>query len=412
MELNETAMPDVATSAPSDSMVCTLLIASACVFYCLIADCAGVLGVPSKANYFARLADAFNHGSLALRMDGGQVHDLISFKGRLFLYWPPLPAIVMMPLVYIWGTELHDAWIVATVGGLNVGLSFLIARTAWNGVVLSQLRAVVLALTFAFGSVHMPLASSSGVWATSQIVSYFFLSGSLLLVLRKESLSACLCAGALAACACLCRLSMMGGVIGIACLIVIRGSEEFPQHRAKRLLAFAAPLATCALLYLIYNAARFGSPLETGYRYHLFAPRFVSDVSQYGMFSLHYVWTNIWYHYLAYPFLPGVADLTEGASLFLMTPLYFAAFQSWRSRAFDMRTAALLLGIVLTALPSLPLFGTGWIQIGPRYTLDYTPLLLVLVGVGIRTWPRPLLYIAALVSITHYMVGRSYLPPM
>jgi len=412
MERNKIGMYGVAKSAPSDAMVCALLIVSSCVFYCLIADYAGVLGVPSRANYFARLADAFNHGSLALRIDSGQVHDLIFFNGRLFLYWPPLPAILMMPLVYLWGTQLHDAWILVIVGGLNVGLSFLIARTPWNGAVLSQIRAVVLAVTFAFGSVHMPLASSSGVWATSQIISYFFLSGSLLLVLRRASLCAYLFAGILAACACLCRLSMMGAVIGIACLIVIRGSEEFPQRRAKRLLAFAAPLATCALLYFMYNAARFGSPLETGVRYHLFAPRFVSDVSQYGMFSLHYVWTNIWYHYLAYPFWPGVADPTEGASLFLMTPLYFGAFQSLRSRAFDMRTAALLLGIVLAALPSLLLFGTGWIQIGPRYTLDYTPLLLVLVGVGIGTWPTVLLCASALVSITHYALGRGYLPPM
>ena len=411
--MQEACGSSVATqSRLSDGIVCALLVVCSSLLYGIIAYQMGILLTPSKANYFMRLADAFNHGSISLLSADGQTHDLIRYKERLYLYWAPLPAVLMMPLVYFFGTGLPDALMLAILGGINVGISFLIIRSPWRGVVLSRSTAIIIAITFGFGSVHMPLASSHGVWAVSQIVSYLFLSLSLLVVLRKDTPFAYLMAGLLGGLACLCRLSMMGAVIGIGCLVALGVGGRSPRHRAKKVIAFAIPLAGCALLYLAYNMARFGSPFETGCRYHLFAPRFAADVAQYGMASAHYIWTNFWYHYLAYPFWPGVSDPTEGGSLFLMTPIYCAAFATLLPRRIDLCAAALWLGIVLAALPALTLFGTGWIQIGPRYTLDYTPLLLVLVSAGIATWRRPYIYAGALISVIHYMVGRTLLPPM
>lgn len=408
----ECSQPVSSENSPlSDFSISALLMAAATVFYCLVAAHTGLLNGPSVTNYFLRLADAFNHGSLALLPSTTEATlDLVSFKGQLFLYWAPLPAVLLMPLVYLFGTAIPDAWIVAFVGGLNVGLSYLLARSRWNGRVLSQLRASALAITFALGSVHMPLASSNGVWATSQIFSYFFLALGVLFALRSTSSRGYFVAGVFAGFACLCRLSMMGAVIGLGCLIALRDDPQPGRVRARHLVAFGMPLLGSAGLYSLYNLARFGALFETGYMFHLCSPRFTADVSHYGLISLHYLWINFWYHYLAPPYLFGRDDFLEGASLFLMTPVFFAAFQTLLPSVFDRRVAALWVGMFLAALPSLVLFGTGWIQVGPRYTLDYTPLLLVLVASGIQRWPRPMLYSAAAFSMVNYLLARSLQP--
>jgi hypothetical protein len=49
--------------------------------------------------------------------------------------------------------------------------------------------------------------------------------------------------------------------------------------------------------------------------------------------------------------------------------------------------AACWLGVLLAAAPNLLYYNTGWYQFGYRFSLDFTPFLLVLVAMGLR---RPL----------------------
>ena len=65
--------------------------------------------------------------------------------------------------------------------------------------------------------------------------------------------------------------------------------------------------------------------------------------------------------------------------------------------------------ILLTATPIFLLMGTGWVQFGPRYTLDFTLPLLMLTAIGIRKWPGWVITILVLVSIVHYIVGTLFL---
>ena len=65
--------------------------------------------------------------------------------------------------------------------------------------------------------------------------------------------------------------------------------------------------------------------------------------------------------------------------------------------------------ILLTATPILLLMGTGWVQFGPRYTLDFTVPLLMLTALGIKSWPRLIIGLLVLVSIGHYVLGTLFL---
>jgi hypothetical protein len=159
------------------------------------------------------------------------------------------------------------------------------------------------------------------------------------------------------------------------------------------------------MLLSMYNYARFGSPFENGLKYHRADLSLFADINTYGLFSVHYFGKNFFYHYLAYPYPPS-ANTFMGASLFLMTPVYLGAFFALKAKdEYWQMIWGLWFAITLIALPSLLLCGTGWSQIGPRYTLDYAPFLMILVAMGISRWSSQLLLVLAGISVLHYLYG-------
>jgi len=157
-----------------------------------------------------------------------------------------------------------------------------------------------------------------------------------------------------------------------------------------------------------YNWARFGGILDNGLDYHHMASIFVEDYHRYGPFNLHYLPTNLFYQYITYP-LPLRNTTFYGGSMFLLTPVFFAAWVG----GFVMRPRwsmwALVVSIVLVSIPILLLMGTGWVQFGPRYTLDFTVPLLLLTAAGLRRCPLKVLWLLTIVSVVPYLLGTYYL---
>ena len=83
----------------------------------------------SAVNYHNYLADAFLHGQLSLRLIplGSQL-DLSLFNQKYYLYWPPLPAILLMPLVALFGVNFSDVIFTLIFAILNVSLVALLVR--------------------------------------------------------------------------------------------------------------------------------------------------------------------------------------------------------------------------------------------------------------------------------------------
>ena len=52
-------------------------------------------------DYFVPLADAFLHGQLGLAAEppSGGYNELVPLNGRLYVVYPPMPAVVLVPLV-------------------------------------------------------------------------------------------------------------------------------------------------------------------------------------------------------------------------------------------------------------------------------------------------------------------------
>ncbi len=167
------------------------------------------------------------------------------------------------------------------------------------------------------------------------------------------------------------------------------------------------PVLVALALFGAYDYLRFGSVFDNGISYHQMNAFFSEDFKRYGAFNLHYLPTNLYYQFLAYP-LP-FNDLTfMGGGLFWLSPVFIASVWGVIKGRPRWSVWTLVATIGLVATPIWLLMGTGWEQFGPRYTLDFTVPLLLLTALGIRRWPLKAVAFLTLLSIMQYFIGLIY----
>ena len=160
---------------------CTLLFESplsagifSFIVYAVMAAQRGSITGVSTAPYFNYLADAFLHGQLSLYTLPPNLHDLALFNGQYYMYWPPFPAVVLLPFIALFGVGFSDVLFTLGVGALNVFLVALTLRVLdRKGILpLDPEQRGLMTIFFAFGTVHLFLASLGNVWFTSQVIAF------------------------------------------------------------------------------------------------------------------------------------------------------------------------------------------------------------------------------------------------
>ncbi|MBP6177084.1 MAG: hypothetical protein KA473_16155 [Anaerolineales bacterium] len=363
--------------------------------------------------YFNYLADAFLHGQLHLRLLPASLHDLSFFGGKYYLYWPPMPAIFLMPLVAVFGVGVSDVFFNVVIAAANVAIFAALLR-AVDRKGLIQLDAgfrALLSLFFAFGTVHLILALFGKLWFTAQLVGFFLVALAYLCAIELKDGKAFFIVGVLIASAMMTRNHLLFTGIWPAFHLISRYWRDRPKIYGYILLMLL-PLITAGLLFLAYNFARFGSPIELGITYHKMDSFFVEDYKKYGAFNLYYVPINFYYEYIYYP-IPAFFRFVQqqdlsvlmGGSLFLLSPVFFGALVGAYIERASLKIWVLVTSIIFTNIPVLLVMGTGWMQYGPRYTLDFTVPLLLLTAHGIRYLPKGLVKWLVAVSIVQYIPG-------
>jgi hypothetical protein len=364
---------------------------------------------PSPFPYFTYLADALLHGQTSLRLVPPETHDLSLVEGRLYLYWSPFPAVVMLPFVALWGVGFSDVLFTAAVGALNVGLVSALLRSATSKrlIRLNRLQRGILVLFFAFGTVHLTLAPFGRVWFTGQVVGFACVTLAYWAAIQLKGPRAFVLTGLALTGALLTRNHLVAtGLWPLFHLVKthrVTGSGLVRSWPYRQVALWALPLAGGVALLAWYNWVRFGSPLENGLRFHQMGGEFVADYARYGAFHPHYIPTNLYYQYLFYP-LPRSAETYQGGGLFWLSPVFLAAGFAVRGKSLG-DAVGLGLSIAITTVPILLLMGTGFVQFGPRYTLDFTTPLLMLTAMGLRSWRLRWLVGASAVSLFHYGYG-------
>ncbi|HZX40315.1 MAG TPA: hypothetical protein VFE93_00670, partial [Myxococcaceae bacterium] len=192
----------------------------------------------------------------------------------------------------------------------------------------------------------------------------------------------------------------------------LRQALRQPRAWMKPVLLFAAGAAPLALLAMAFNWARFGSPGEFGHRF-LYDNRVNVDIDTHGLFSPVYLWRNLEAAFLMLPrvqwspFRLGYDP--RGLSLLVTMPwLVLLLFPRTRPRLHW----PVWLTVGVCALPGLFYQNTGYMQFGFRFSLDYVPYLVLLLGLSGWSFKKPLVQVlvgaAVVVNTWGALAFRGY----
>ncbi len=341
---------------------------------------------------FMYLADAFLHGRvwvpLGLPPNAPRegVNDVIVIGGRIFVPFAPFPAVALMPLVALVGPVTADHWetgINAALAAAVVGLAYWVPGRLGVRRVSGRL---FLAVLMGFSTQAWWVATRGGVWHTGHLVATILV---LLLIAEMFGRRRALLMGLLVGLAFLTRAPLALAGPGLA-LWALRHSGALDRGRplGGRLRAvpwrdwalLAAGFAPALALFLLYNWARFGSVLESGYGLATLPP-WLEQLRDQGLFSTAHIGMNLDYLLLKLPTLtagfPWFRPDGLGMSVLFTSPaLLLAARAPWR----DGRSWVLLATAVLVLVPTLLYYGGGWLQYGYRYFLDSIPFVWAMVA--------------------------------
>ena len=363
--------------------------------------------------YWNLLADEFLKGRLYLS-NIPTSHDLTLYKGNWYVPMPPLPAIMMMPQAYLFGGEnINTSYFSIFFSALNAVLAFLIldelARRKW--ITLSRMGMLLLVALLAFGTPHLWVGIRGRAWFVSQIVTVFFLALAVLCTLKSWSpWLVGLCIG-------LAVMSRPNGamtwpfVLAIAMQIL---NEKRADVRFKDLLAWsiksAVPVVLAVAGLLLYNVARFENPFDFGYVTISGDPNIVSNAQQFGIFSLHYIPTNLNAMLFKVPELRmgetwPILPSTVGTSIFLVTPPLLYLFHRYERKWWILGA---WLSIVLNFIFLILYHNTGAHQFGYRYILDAIIPILAMLAVAMGSRVRWHFVLLLLVSAAFNIYGAYW----
>jgi hypothetical protein len=353
----------------------------------------------TRFNHFALLGEAWLNGQLDLGHPPPAYtgnNDFALYDGRWFIVFPPFPAVLLLPLVWLAGSAetVNDGQFFLWLAGIGPAVLFLaLEKLGRMGIGSTTRHNLLLAALFAFGTVYFFVAEQGTVWFAAHVVGVAL--AALYLLFSLDAARPVL-AGVFLGLAFLTRapLALAFPLFVMEALRVSRTAADKVawdwKALAHRLLWFSVPLVTAAALALWYNAARFGDPTEFGYRYLQIVWR--SRIETWGLFSYHYLAKNLGVLLTSLPYVtrpPAEVPFQvngHGLALWVTSPFYLWLFWS-RTDAFLKR--ALWLTVACVALVSLFYQNTGWVQFGYRFSNDYAVFLFALLGIARPRWRGP-----------------------
>lgn len=374
------------------------------------------LNTPFK-NYWNWLADAFLHGRMYL-IDPASTGDMTLYLGHLYIPIPPLPAILIMPFIAIWGMETFNTTIFSLlISSTTSALLFLsldeLSRLKW--IRISRSAIIWLVALFSFGTVQLWLSISSVVWFFSQICTVLFVAAAFFFALKR--FPAWLTGSALA-------LAVLGrpnvfalwpALVFITLQLQIDLDGKFSWKQFLTWAGWSAlPVFLAAGLLLYYNYLRFGNFLDFGYVNINGSIYVMENVKKYGMFNLHFVPINLQTVFMTFPTLKAKCEYYfprgNGLGLIFTTPAFLYALKRFK---FSWWLAGCWTSILLSLALLLMYHNNGAVQIAYRYVMDFAiPLVMVIAfttGERIST-PLKVLIILSVI-INYYAIISWYFGP-
>jgi hypothetical protein len=383
-------------------------------------------GNPAVDNHFVYLAESFLAGQLGLvenrppgsndwacydTVDHGpcpanrhQFPEHLQDRYKWYVSFPPLPAVVILPVVAVMGQDTPDALFWALLGGLGPALLFVLLRfLSESGRTQRSTRDnVAITTLFAFGSVYFFTVVQGTVWFSAHVVAVPLLVLYVLFSLdaRRPAL-----AGLMLGLAFMTRPTTAFLVVFfvIEAMALTRGSDALLVDPEKGLLRrlhqwlsgvrfmdlvkpfamFAAPILVIGGIAMWMNEARFEDPFEFGHRY--LQIRWRPRIERWGLFNYHSLGKNLAVFLAALPWLtanePFLKISRHGLALWVTTPQLIAGLFPKKTTT---TMVAMFVSAGIVALLNLCYQNSGWVQFGYRFSLDYAVFLFALLAMNGR----------------------------
>jgi hypothetical protein len=447
--------PLASDAPPSSSLFVSIAVGCALVAIALVVY---TLSHPDRFyNHFEWQALAFLEGQASIRYPveatptspgNAFFQDVLPVSTtRGLIPFPPLPAVLLVPFVWLWGLAADGQLIFAIVGALDVGIAWWmlgrlpirtwvrVATTVFLGfgtvfwyaaqIGTTWYQAHVLAVGLALAAIGVAIGADRDAarseddlddeWAAHPADSPDAAAGARA---RGLSLAAILpdprqfLAGVLFGLACTSRLT----VAFAAPFFVLVGSGGSWQRRAwSAALGAGIPIG----LLLVYNLVSTGHIFHPGYQYlyeleaGFYTPLDyhldwqIEDVRYLPQnFGIMFLNTPVWLptevpsalglggplctdpsaaRGLFNPDCPLVLPKDTGMSILLTSPAYLLGLPAvrWGFGRSRLVTGAGL-AILIIAVVNLMHFSQGWVQFGYRFSLDFAPWALLLVAIGLE----------------------------
>jgi hypothetical protein len=341
------------------------------------------IGLSTEYDYFGRLAEAFLQGRWWVVEAPPWLNELLPCgDGRYCVVYPPLPAVLSLPLVPFFSTAVAQVIASRIAGGASAGVLYYALR-AYGA---PRTYALAGAILSAFGTTLFFSSVDGRAWYAAHSASMLFLAGAFAVASRGGSAVA---VGALIGISALARLPVALAAPALALLCARRAGTGYGRSLGG-VIAGGAPFA---VIYVGYNILRWGTPFDDGY-----ARLTEGDVFfNHGLFSPLYLLRQLRAIFLEPPdLIPGTPFFLRphfnGMSLFLTTPAFLWIFVALREVRRDVVVAATAGAALLALLPDLFHATWGFQQFGYRFSIDAQPFLvgLALTGDGLfrGTWRR------------------------
>jgi hypothetical protein len=331
------------------------------------------------------LANSFTHGRISVDEMPLLYPDYVIRNGHTYLPFGPLAAIALIPFLPLIKLGYQPGLVSIIFTLVNV---WLLNRILIKIGLMFDKRKWILLLFFG-GTVYLSVAATMLSWYFSHIVATFCM---LVAISGSFYNHKPVVIGFFVGLAAATRLSL---IFSLPFFLMFYWKNQFfikDNLFWKKLLKTIIPIIIGVSIplftVLVYNFARFGNPLETGYGITILGSKELEVARSYGLFSLFHIPRNLFFLMLQGPLpfpeinsplfrFPFIKPSPLGMGILFTSPALIFALKRKKNDHL-VRNSWFGLGFVL--IPLMTHFGTGWVQFGFRYSLDFMPFLIVIVS--------------------------------
>ncbi len=334
-----------------------------------------LLNLTYFAEHFVYLANSFIH----LRLDifpTGYIDDPVIHNGKIYVAFPPFPALLMIPLSLIFRTDFHDFIFQILLGSLNIALFYKLSERYLQIIKISASKfyKILIPLIFGFGTVHLSILHFEGVWYVAHTVSVAFL---LLAIIESLERGRPFLVGLFWSFSIMTRFHL---ILAFPYFIsrVLEGAL-LSRKNIKRIFLLFIPVFSVLFFMGVYNYLRFGDFKDMGYlKMRLNEP--YSEYIKDGQFNFKFLSKNLYYMFFAPPKFqrefPFFKPDPWGMGIIFCSPILLILYRSFLKKSIPLFS---WISIFLISIPILLYYTTGGAQFGYRFIMDFLPFLVILI---------------------------------